>query len=134
MAKAPVISSGRIKPRYGAEILALSVPAWSNLEALEEIEAMTRTRKISMSIIVLLIFAGAAYLLHSLSFATQQAVAAAFGMIVGLTVLGLACWQFPKLRSGVIQNVGYPGFGPISITALLGGLAGYWIFTLIMAG
>jgi len=95
---------------------------------------MTRTRKISMSIIVLLIFAGAAYLLHSLSFATQQAVAAAFGMIVGLTVLGLACWQFPKLRSGVIQNVGYPGFGPISITALLGGLAGYWIFTLIMAG
>ena len=95
---------------------------------------MTTARKVTISLIAFLILAGAVYQLRVLPFATQQAVAAALGMLVGLVVLGLACWKFPKLRKEVINSFGYPGFGPVAIAALLGGLGGYWIFTIAIAG
>ena len=97
-------------------------------------EAMTIMRKIAISLIVFLILVAAVHQLRILSFATQQTVAAALGMIVGLAILGLACWKFPKLRKEVINGMGYPGFGPVSIAALLGGLGGYWTYTIIMVG
>jgi hypothetical protein len=100
----------------------------------EEIIAVTRTGRISMFLIVFLILVGAVYQLRMLPIATQQAIAAALGMLIGLAILGLACWKFPKLLQEVISGAGYPGFGPVSIAALLGGLGGYWIFTIIVVG
>ena len=106
----------------------------AKLKYAEEIEAITRTRKIANSLIVFLILVAAVHQLRILPFATQQAVAAALGMLVGLAILGLACWKFPKLRKEVINGAGYPGFGPVSIAALLGRLGGYWVFTIAMVG
>jgi hypothetical protein len=101
------------------------------LKNTEEIDAMTRTRLITISLIVLLILAATIHQLRMLPFATQQVVAAAVGMLVGLAILGLACWDFPTLRKEVINGAGYPGFGPVSVAALLGS---YWAFTITMAG
>jgi hypothetical protein len=94
---------------------------------------MSRTRKISISLIAMLIAAVAIHELRKLPFETQQAAAAGSGMVLGLAMLGFACWAFPKFRMGVINSIGYPGFGPCSIAALLGGFEGHRVFTIIMA-
>ena len=96
--------------------------------------AMSRIRKTSLSLLAVLIAAGLIHELGLLPFETEQAVAAGFGMVVGVAILGLACWEFPKIRMD-ITGAGYPGFlGQISIAALLGGFAGYWIFTIMVVG
>jgi hypothetical protein len=96
---------------------------------------MSRIRKISIALVAVLIAAGLIYELRLLPFETQQAVAAGFGMVLGAAILGFAWWEFPKIRMDVLNGVGYPSFlGPFSIAALLGGFAGYWVFTSIMFG
>jgi hypothetical protein len=95
---------------------------------------MSPTRKISIALVAILIAAGAIHELLTLPFETEQAVAAGIGMVVGVAILGLACWEFPKIRMAVVNGAGYPGFGVVSIAALLGGLGGYWLFTTIMVG
>lgn len=95
---------------------------------------MTPSRKTLLSLTAALFAAAAVYGCGTLAFQTQQAVAAGFGMVVGLALLGLACREFPKFRMGVINSFGYPGFGPVSMAALFGGLGGYWAFTIMMVG
>ena len=56
-------------------------------------------------------------------------------MVLGVDILGLAWWEFPRIRRDLLNGVGYPSFlGPFSIAALFGGFAGYWVFTIMMVG
>jgi hypothetical protein len=96
---------------------------------------MTGIRNISISLIAVSIVAGAIHAFRILPFETQQAVAAGVGMVLGMAMLGLACWAFPKIRMEIVKGVGDPNFlGPFSIAALLGGFAGHRIFTIMMVG
>ncbi len=55
----------------------------------------------------------------------MEILGAAIGMVVGLASLGVALWEFPKIRRSVFSD----GTGLlIAAAALLGGWAGYWIF------
>ena len=58
---------------------------------------------------------------------------AAIGMVVGLATLAIALWEFPKFR----QNIFGYGQGCLfmfTVTALLGGWIGYWIFATLFHG
>jgi hypothetical protein len=56
---------------------------------------------------------------------------AAIGMVVGLAALGVALWEFPKLRRHFFGD----GMGLMAaVSALLGGWVGYWIFATLFRG
>ena len=55
---------------------------------------------------------------------------AAVGIIAGLAILAVALWKFPKFRRDVITAPG----SAIAVFALLGGWAGYRIFSMLFHG
>jgi hypothetical protein len=58
---------------------------------------------------------------------------AAVGMVVGLALLAVSLWEMPRLRRAFFSDWNsISGF--IAVSALLGGWAGYWIFTKLFQG
>jgi len=55
---------------------------------------------------------------------------AAVGIVVGLAILAVALWEFPKFRRDVLTAPG----AAIAVFALLGGWAGYRIFSMLFHG
>jgi uncharacterized membrane protein YsdA (DUF1294 family) len=55
---------------------------------------------------------------------------ATIGIVVGLAILAVALWEFPKFRQDALRSPGIV----IMVFAVLGGWVGYQIFSLLFHG